>query len=170
MSDWSRFRKEAPELAQYFEQRLEETRICLIGTLRASGWPRISPTEATVVDGELMLSMMWRSYKALDLLRDARITLMTPQCDKDAKQGDLKLYGRALPVSEAPLRNAHADALEAAIHWRPVEPYHLFRIDLEEAGYITFAKDRRLLRWSASGGKLERLPHPDSKSAASTGA
>jgi hypothetical protein len=30
----------------------------LVGTLRANGWPRISPVEALIVDGGLYLGMM----------------------------------------------------------------------------------------------------------------
>jgi hypothetical protein len=59
----------------------------LLGTIRADGWARISPCEAYLVDGDLMLGMMWRSRKALDLLRDPRLTIVTPQADRDLPTG-----------------------------------------------------------------------------------
>src|SRR5439155_583839 len=58
---------------------------------------------------------------------------------------------------------AYADATAARIDWRPTEPYHLFCVDIESAGFISFGTDRRLMRWSAASG-LEVLPHPDAGS------
>lgn len=107
--------------------------------------------------------MMWRSKKALDLLRDPRISLATPQTHHDAPFGDLKLYGRAAEVHDRARKAALEDAQEAAIDWRPVEPYHAFTVDIERAGFISFGKDtkdRRMMRWSADSG-LEVLRHPD---------
>jgi hypothetical protein len=158
--NWASFSASAPELAAVFERAMSETGICLLGTIRGDGWPRISPNEVYLVQGELMLGMMWQSMKARDLARDSRITVATPQCDKDAKGGDLKLYGRVIEVSDAALRKAHADIQEAAINWRPTEPYHLFRLEIESAGFISFGEDRKLLRWTANGG-VESLKHPE---------
>ena len=69
---WDEFAVACPELAALGEERLRARELCLVGTLRRNGWPRITPVEADFVDGELMLGMMWRSPKAVDLLRDAR--------------------------------------------------------------------------------------------------
>jgi len=107
-----------------------------------------------------MLGMMWQSKKALDLQRDPRISLATPQAHHDAPFGDLKLYGRAIAIHDRPRKQALEDAQEAAINWRPTEPYHVFAVDIERAGFISFGKDRRMMRWSAASG-LETLRHPD---------
>src|SRR5205823_6741068 len=64
---WSEFAAAAPELARLGEERLRSRELCMVGTLRRNGWARISPVEPEFVDGELMLGMMWRSPKALDL-------------------------------------------------------------------------------------------------------
>jgi hypothetical protein len=141
-------------------ERLGATGIVLLGTLRPDGWPRISPCEAYVVDGDLMLGMMWRSKKALDLLRDPRITVATPQVEREPVHGDLKLYGSVVDVPEPDRRRQYGDTVHAAIKWRPSEPYHLFALDVERAGFISFGERRRLLRWSRESG-LEALPHPD---------
>ncbi len=132
----------------------------LLGTIRSDGFPRISPCEAYLVDGDLMLGMMWQSKKALDLLRDPRVTIVTPQADREPKYGDLKLYGVAIDVPEPERRRALGDVQEAAINWRPTEPYHLFSVDILRAGFISFGKEHRLMRWSVVSG-VEVLRHPD---------
>jgi hypothetical protein len=45
--------------------------------LTKNGSPRVNPCEAYVIDGHLLLNMMPRSLKALDLLRDPRIYVHT---------------------------------------------------------------------------------------------
>ncbi len=112
------------------------------------------------MEGELLLGMMWESKKALDLLRNPRITVATVQADREPKYGDLKLYGFAVDVPDADRRLAYAETLFAAIKWRPTEPYHLFSVDIARAGYISFGKNQKLLRWSRETG-IEVLRHPD---------
>jgi hypothetical protein len=113
-----------------------------------------------VVDGDLMLGMMWRSRKALDLLRDPRLTIATVQNEREPTHGDLKLYATAIDVQEPRRRVAYADHLEAHISWRPAEPFHLFSADIQRAGYISFGEERRMARWSEKQG-VEELTHPD---------
>lgn len=157
---WGRFAELAPELADLARAGFGEQNLCLVGTIRGDGWPRISPNEIYFVDGELLLGMMPASRKVRDLERDDRLTVMTPQCDREAKRGDFKLYGRALPVTDAALREHYGQTTFAAIGWRPEEPYPLFAVDLDTASYIAFGQGRRLLRWDAERG-LEELRHPD---------
>ncbi len=144
----------------FAEGRLKAYGIVLLGTNRPDGWPRITPCEAFVVDGDLMLGMMWQSRKALDLLRDPRLTIATVQTEREPAYGDLKLYGTAVDVPESRRRLAYADHLEASISWRPAEPYHLFSADVQRAGYISFGNERRMARWSEQLG-VEELVHPD---------
>src|SRR5262249_2795916 len=122
--NWNEFRAGAPDLAMVFEERLRETQLVLLGTNSASGWPRISPWQAYIADGVLMLGMMWQSRKARDLLRDSRLTVTTTQCDREAAKGDMKLYGYAVPVTEKARKDALGDAQQAVIQWRPEEPFH----------------------------------------------
>src|SRR5207253_10232258 len=72
---WDDFSKACPELAALGEERFRARELCMLGTLRRNGWPRISPNELDFVAGQLLLGMMWQSYKALDLLRDSRCVL-----------------------------------------------------------------------------------------------
>jgi hypothetical protein len=112
--NWKEFASAAPEISGHFEKQLAETQLVVLGTNSASGWPRISPCEAYIADGDLMLGMMWKSRKALDLLRDSRLTVTTAQSDREAKNGDVKLYGYGVPVEERARKDALADAQEDA--------------------------------------------------------
>ncbi len=48
--------------------------------------------------GQLYLSM-WRSQKALDLLRDPRCCVHNAVSDRMATDGEFKVYGRALDIT-----------------------------------------------------------------------
>ena len=159
--NWQGFEQAAPDLAAIGRTRIEKGRLVLVGTLRADGSPRISPVEAFFVEGELLLGMMWQSRKALDLLRDPRLVVHTPTCDPAGTEGDFKAYGRAADVTDAGLRTRYADVLEARIDWRPSEPFHLFSVDVESAGFIVFGKEPVAMRWNPADG-FSRIIHPDS--------
>lgn len=159
---WDEFVTEVPELAQLGEERLRGRELCLVGTLRKNGWPRISPVEPEFVDGELMLGMMWRSPKALDLLREPRLVIHSVVSDRTGSEGDFKLYGRALSVEEPDRRARYRAAIKARIDWEPDEPnYHLFAVDIVSAGFVTFSEPRYGLAWEA-GGDLRRWTQPGS--------
>ena len=157
---WKEFVRAVPDLAKLGAERFEKTGLSLVGTLRADGSPRISAVEPTIVDGDLMLGMMWQSRKALDLLRDSRVVVHSVVCDREGTEGDFKLYGRTVDVSEPERRVRYADALEARIDWRPSEPYHLFAVDIESAGFVIFGDDRYSLAWSPRDG-LRRSTMPE---------
>jgi hypothetical protein len=53
--------------------RLVRDQLVMVGTLRKDGWPRISPCQVDIAAGHLLLGMMWRPAKALDLARDPRV-------------------------------------------------------------------------------------------------
>ena len=145
---WDEFAAECPELAQLGEERLRAKELCLVGTLRKNGYPRISPVEPEFVDGELMLGMMWRSPKALDLLRDPRLVVHSVVSERSGEEGDFKLYGRAVPIDDPARRSAYRAAIKARIDWEPDEPnFHVFAVDAESAGFVTFAEPRYGLAW-----------------------
>jgi len=153
---WDEFATAAPELALLGEERLRGRELCLVGTLRKNGWPRISPVEPEFVEGELMLGMMWQSPKALDLLRDPRLVVHSVVSDRMGSEGDFKLYGRAVAVEESERRARYRASVKARIDWEPDEPnYHVFAVDVESAGFVTFVEPRFGLAWSA-GGELRR--------------
>ncbi|HET7137905.1 MAG TPA: pyridoxamine 5'-phosphate oxidase family protein [Gaiellaceae bacterium] len=158
---WGEFAAACPELARLGEERLRSRELCLVGTLRRNGWPRISPVEPEFVGDELMLGMMWQSPKARDLERDPRIVVHSTLTDRHDLSGDFKLYGRALPVEDALRVDAHRAAIKARIDWEPPEPYHVFAVDIDSAGFVTFAEPRFGLAWEA-GGELRRWTQRES--------
>lgn len=136
MVSWAEFAAKAAELASLGEARLGATGLCLVGSLRRDGWPRISPVEPLITAGQLYLGMMPRSTKALDLQRDPRCVVHSTTSDKDGTEGDFKLYGRAVEISGEQERDSYADALYERIEWRPEGDYHLFAIGITEAAFV----------------------------------
>jgi hypothetical protein len=154
---WEEFKAACPELAALGEERFRAKELCMVGTLRKNGWPRISPCELDFAAGELFLGMMPRSPKALDLLRDPRCVLHSCTSNKDGKEGDFKLYGRARHIDGGELHDAYEQALYARTAWKPEGPYDLFAVDVESAGFVTFGEERYGLAWDPERG-LRRWP------------
>jgi hypothetical protein len=150
---WQEFAAQAPELAGLGEDRLRARELCLVGTIRKNGWPRISPVEPDFVNGELTLGMMWRSPKALDLLRDPRLVVHSVVSNRMGTEGDFKAYGRAVEVSDPERRAAYRATIKARIEWEPAEPnYHLFAVEIDSAGFVVFGDDRYGLAWDPQRG------------------
>lgn len=150
--NWGSFATASPELAALGRERFEGKQLCMLGTIRRTGWPRISPCELDFVGEELMLGMMWQSPKARDLLRDPRCVLHSCTSDRLGTEGDFKLYGRARDVQEGARRDAYRAAIRARIDWEPEDPFHLFAIDVESAGFVMFGEQPSTLVWDQSGG------------------
>jgi hypothetical protein len=150
---WDDFSAAGPELASLGEKRLRARELCLLGTLRKNGFPRISPVEPEFVDGQLMLGMMWQSPKALDLLRDPRCVVHSVVSDREGTEGDFKLYALARDVQGPALRQRYRETIKARIDWEPSEPnFHLFALDVDSAGFVIFGKDRYGLAWDPDRG------------------
>ena len=131
-ASWQQFASQAPELAALGEAQFGRTGLALVGTLRRDGWPRISPVEPFIVDGQLYLGMMWRTVKALDLLRDSRCLVHSTVSDREGTEGEFKVYGRAVEITSLDERQRFADAVYAAIGFQPEEPeFHCFSIAIE---------------------------------------
>jgi hypothetical protein len=151
VATWDEFRDGDPEFAAIAEARFDADGLVLVGTLRANGWPRISPVEPLIVDGDLLLGMMWRSRKAIDLLREPRCVVHSIVSDKAGTEGDVKVYGLALPVEDPVRRERYCAALEERIGWRPEGDYHLFSIDVTEVGYFVVSEgEHRSKTWTAA--------------------
>lgn len=136
--NWDQFMQSAPDLAELAEERFQRYRLVLVGTLRRDGWPRISPVEPLVVEGVLYLGMTWRSRKALDLLRDPRITVQSIVSNRDGTEGEFKLYGRAEDVQSTETRRTYLGAVrqELGFELPEGEEFHLFAVDIESATYL----------------------------------
>jgi len=132
MSTWAEFEAEAPELAARVRARFEAHKHLLIATLRRDGAPRLSGIEATIGVGELWLGMMPGSLKAHDLLRDPRFALHSAPLDLALADGDAKVGGRALEVTDP----AALAAYWGTLGQEPM-PALVFRADLLDAAVTT---------------------------------
>lgn len=160
MVRWDAFERACPEIAATARTRFVEDELVLVGSIRRDGSPRISPNEVDLAAGRLFVSMMWRSMKALDLLRDPRVVVHSVTTNRMGTEGDVKLYGRVVDEREPDVRAAFRDAIRARIDWAPDEPnYHCFSVDVASAGYIRFGDDAVALAWDPERG-LRGLPHP----------
>ena len=157
---WSEFVAACPEIGELAEQRFRSDELVFLGTVRPDGSARVSPCELDFVDGELMLGMMWRSQKALDLQRDARITVHSATADRMNPGGDVKLRGIARELTDAATRQRYRDAIRKRIGWAPDEPeFHVFALDVEHAAYLRFGDDSMALVWSPTARLQRRELH-----------
>lgn len=155
---WDAFEQACPEIAGLARDRFAKDEVVLVGTLRRDGSPRVSPNECDFTAGRLFVSMMWRSRKALDLLRDPRVVVHSAPSDRMNPGGDIKLYGRIVDEQDPAVRRAFRDAIRARIDWAPDEPeYHCFSVDVTSAGYTVFGEGgSHALAWDQERG-LRRL-------------
>lgn len=138
--NWTEFAKASPELAKEGEDRLEKWGLSLVGTIRKDGTARISPVEPLIVDGELMLGMMWQSTKAKDLIRDPRILVHSIITDRKGHEGEFKLRGTVTDVvKDKGRRERYCEEMFKKIEWSPDgEQWHLFMVDIDNAALIAF--------------------------------
>jgi Pyridoxamine 5'-phosphate oxidase len=154
MLTWAEFERASPGIAARGRELLERFQFVFIGTLTRDGSPRVSACEAYVIDGHLLLNMMPRSMKALDLLRDSRISLTTPVMSKDAEDGEFKIAGRAPQLTDEVLRRKLDDLFWSMIEWRPAADSHYFEVLVELAAYFKYGEGEHRLFWPPKDGDL----------------
>ena len=114
MTTWDEFVAGAPTIAEIFQRRHTATgNLCMLGTLRADGWPRICPLEPRMFEGELWVGGMPDTRKFDDLARDPRFTLHTATVDTHVSDGDAKLWGVVENRPDPELHRRYAEALYA---------------------------------------------------------
>lgn len=158
MTTWQGFATTAPALAALGKARWDRQGLFLIATHRRDGSVRISPCEYLVFEGELWLGMMWQSKKALDLVRDPRITIHNSVSNKDGKDGEFKVYGRVVDEGDPARRVAFGAFSEAETGFNPSEPYHLFRLAIAEAAFMIFGAEGRAEVEAACAGSPNEHP------------
>lgn len=145
MASWSAFEEQAPELAARVQARFRAHKHLLLATLRRDGAPRISGIEVLLALGELWLGMMTDSVKGRDLLRDPRLALHSAPLDLELADGDAKVSGRAIEVTDP----AALAAYWAVLARDPMDA-SVFRVDIEEAAVTTVAGDELVIdSWRA---------------------
>jgi hypothetical protein len=158
MVTWNEFAIAAPELAAAGLERFMRSEIILLGSVRSDGSPRISPVETDIVDGELMAGMMWRSKKALDLLRDPRCTVHSTVHDRMDPMGEFKLRCQAEDVQDPRKRDRYGEVLYARIKWRPEGEFHLFAFDIESAAHLRYGDQKKHVTvWTPPRGLTSRV-------------
>jgi hypothetical protein len=159
MATWTDVTAAAPEIAALAKDRIEATGLALLATLRRDGYPRLSGVEPSFSAGEVWLGMMPRSLKALDLLRDPRMSLHNATVDKDVKEGDVKITGRATAVSDRVTLEQFREATKAKSGFDPGSDFHLFTVDVLEVSTLRPAPDQSYLiidAWRV-GGEPRRI-------------
>jgi hypothetical protein len=154
-TNWKRFEHQAPELADLVRGRFQSTGLGFLATLRRDGSPRVSGIEPLVGPEDVLMGMMWRSLKALDLQRDPRCALHSASIDKAVAEGDARISGRAVEHTDdralAAGRQAFSDATG---HPPPEGPMHLFTIDITEVMFLCVERDHLVVRsWTPAGGE-----------------
>jgi hypothetical protein len=158
---WDAFERACPQIAQMTRERFAKDELVILGTIRPDGSPRISPNECDFAAGRLFISMMWRSQKALDLLRDPRAAVHSVPHGRMNPGGDIKLYGGVVDERDPDIREAFRDEIRRRIDWAPEEPeYHCFSFDVTQAGFIAFGDNQRVMAWDVERGFREPK-HPD---------
>ena len=159
MSNWSDVRAAAPDLAKAVQARFDATGLGILASLRRDGSPRISPVEPFFTE-ELWLGMMDGSRKAADLLRDPRFALHSATADKEVKEGDAKLAGRAVPAADPESVAAFRRGFKQHTGYDPGEsgdPFHLFRVDVTEISFLKPGGDHLVIEWWKEGEAPQRI-------------
>ena len=153
MASWDEFGKAAPELARVARGLMDKHKHKVLATLRKDGAPRVSGTEAQFRDGELWMGSMSGALKARDLRRDPRMAIHVTSPDPDeadpsAWEGDVKLAGRAVEVT---------DPATLAAAGLPGDDSHLFRIELSEVVWTRVEGNDLVIDTWHDGDEVRRI-------------
>jgi hypothetical protein len=139
MTSWEGFTAVAPRIAEIFTRRHAAAgRLCMLGTLRPDGFPRISPMEPSLFEGQLWIGGMPGTAKFRDLIRDPRFSLHTATVDTHVAEGDAKVWGVVEDVQDGALHQRYAEALfaETGFDLRGRTFDHFFRAALIGASAV----------------------------------
>jgi len=148
---WSDIAQEQPRLSALAQERLIQPGVVLVVTTRRDGTPRLSPVEPLVMEGDLWLSLMWQSTKALDLLRDPRILVHSVITSRDGTEGEFKIRGTARAEDDGGVQRRYADAAASELGWEPIPGrFHLFAVDIDHITFISYdpvAESQHVAMW-----------------------
>ena len=139
MARWSEFTGLAPRIADTFTRRHAATGgLCMLGTLRADGFPRISPMEPRFFEGDLWIGGMPGTAKFNDLVANQRFTLHTATVDSYVGDGDAKVWGTVQDILDESLHQRFAEHLyaETGFDLRGQTFDHFFRADVVGAASV----------------------------------
>lgn len=150
MARWKDFADQQPKLAAVAVDKLIRPGVLLIGTVRRDGSARVSGVEPLLMEGDLWLSMMRGSTKALDLHRDPRISLNSIVTGPEPAV-EVKVRGVVALVTEPATQERYATRVAADLGWQPVVGrFDLFTIgviDVTQIGYDPDTHGQHVARW-----------------------
>jgi Pyridoxamine 5'-phosphate oxidase len=144
MTTWDQFTEVAPRIAEIFVRRLTATgNLCMLGTLRPDGFPRISPMEPRLFEDQLWIGGMPGTQKFEDLLKNPRFALHTATTDTHVGDGDAKVWGTVEDIQDEPLHQRYAEALfaETGFDLRGQKFDHFFKAHLVGAAAVEVQGD-----------------------------
>jgi hypothetical protein len=161
MTTWKELTELAPTIAAVFARRHAATgKLCMLATIRADGFPRISPMEPVLFEDQLWIMGMPDTAKFRDLARDPRFCLHTATVDTYLADGDAKLWGVVTDVRDEAVHRRFAEALfqESGMDLRDKLPFdHLYAADLTGASSIALLDGERLEITIWKPGEPERV-------------
>jgi hypothetical protein len=162
MSTFADLRTAAPTIAAFVSDRIAKTGLCLLGTTRSDGWPRVSPIEVSLIDDRLYVGSMPNAVKARDLQRDGRCCLITPLADKDDLAGEGKVFctARELAGGEDWERVRAVFLDKVGFDIGETGGSHVFELDVQAAAWQRLeGDDWRTSSWRVGGNVRERVRH-----------
>ena len=157
MTSWNDAVVAAPELAQKVRARFEATGLGYVATLRKDGSPRISGLEPLFWDGHLWLGMMPDSRKQADVERDPRFSLHAANIDKQVAEGDARVSGRVVPVTDPALFKAFKAAFHEATDNDVPGEFPLYTADITEVMFLQPGGDHLVIESWRPGEQPKRV-------------
>ncbi len=160
MATWQEFADEAPGIAEIFVRRHAATgNLCMLGTLRADGYPRISPVEPRIFEDQLVVVGMPNTTKFDDLGRDPRFCLHTATVDTYVSEGDVKLWAEAHNHQDKWLHRRFADDLfaESGFDLRGEEFDPFYVADITGASSVELIDNRLVIAIWKPGEEVQRV-------------
>ena len=159
---WNEFHQSNEQFSNLFKLKFNEKGLILLGTIRKNGIPRISPVEIFFVQNQILLGLMNKSKKYLDILRDPRGVVQNIIMNNDGSDGEFKFNVEMIELPDPLIRNSFFD--EFARRWNNdipkayKESAHIFTIDIKFASITTWnIKDGKMFvkMWHEKKGFIE---------------
>jgi general stress protein 26 len=134
---WQELANDNPDLARFGAERLLESEVAYLATVRQDGSPRVHPVTPIIGGGKLFVFMEPTSPKGHDLRRNGRYAMHCQVADSEGGKGEFFLSGEAKWVEDAATRET---AVRAA-SYDVADRYILFELDVDHALGTTYSSD-----------------------------
>jgi len=134
---WQELANDNPDLARFGAERLLESEVAYLATVRQDGSPRVHPVTPIIGGGKLFVFMEPTSPKGHDLRRNGRYAMHCQVADSEGGKGEFFLSGEAKLVEDAATRET---AVRAA-SYDVADRYILFELAVDHALGTTYSSD-----------------------------